>query len=79
MKRKDLSSEDRTFLELIAKNVWQARREGVVVGTLYTLGVLGCGYLAVFQIGISEPLSFVCYLGILAIWFDAYRRVFKRP
>jgi len=79
MKRKDLTSEDRTFLELIAKNVWQARREGTVVGTLYTLGVLGCIYLAVFQIGITEPLSIICYLGILAIWFDAYRRVFRKP
>ena len=79
MKRKDLSSEEKTFLELIARNVWQARREGAIVGCLYTLGILGCFYLAVFQIGLTEPLSIVCYGGILAILFDAYRRVFKRP
>ena len=28
MKRTDLNSEERTFLELIAMNVWQARRQG---------------------------------------------------
>ncbi len=79
LKQSDLDAEERTFLELITQNVWQARREGVVVGRLYTVGVLVCVYLAVVRIGIYEPLSLLPYGAILAIWFDAWRRVFKKP
>ncbi len=78
MKRKDLSSEEKTFLELIARNVWQARREGAIVGCLYTLGIVGFSYL-IFQTGYLNPLSVFWYSGIAVICFDSYRRVFKKP
>lgn len=29
--------EDQLFLELIAKNVWKARREGAIFGVVYTV------------------------------------------
>ncbi len=75
---KDLSSEEKTFLELIARNVWQARREGAIVGCLYTLGIVGLSYLVV-QTGPFDPLSVLWYSGIGVICFDAQRRVFKKP
>ena len=78
MNRKDLSSEERTFLELIARNVWEARREGAVVGSLYTLGIVGLSYLVV-QTGPFDPLSVLWYSGIAVICFDAQRRIFKKP
>ena len=78
MKRKNLSSEVKTFLELIGRNVWQARREGAIVGCLYTLGIVGLSYLVV-QTGYLNPLSVLWFSGIAVICFDAYRRVFKQP
>ena len=78
MKRKELSSEERTFLELIGRNVWQARREGAIVGCLYTLGIVGLSYLVV-QTGPFDPLSVLWYSGIAVICFDAHRRIFKTP
>ncbi len=78
MNRKDLSSEEKTFLELIARNVWQARREGAIVGCLYTLGIVGLSYLVV-QTGYLNPLSVLWYSGIAVIGFDAQRRIFKKP
>ena len=78
MKRKDLSNEEKTFLELIARNVWQAWREGAFVGCVYTLGIAGLSYL-VIQTGPFDPLSVLWYSGIGAICFDAQRRVFKKP
>ncbi len=40
MKRTDLNSDERTFLELIAMNVWQARRQGTIIGAAYVLGIV---------------------------------------
>ncbi len=41
MKRTDLNSEERTFLELIAMNVWQARRQGAIAGAAYVKSLVG--------------------------------------
>ena len=78
MKRKDLSNEEKSFLELIARNLWQARREGAIVGCLYTVGIVGLTYLVV-QTGPFDPLSVLWYSGMLVICFDAQKRVFKKP
>ena len=78
MKHKELSNEEKTFLELIAKNVWQARREGAIVGCLYTLGIVGLSYL-ILQTGYFNPLSVLWYSGIVVIVYDAQRRIFKKP
>jgi len=37
MKQSDLDQEEKVFLQLIARNVWKARREGAIVGCLYTV------------------------------------------
>ncbi len=78
MKQSDIDDEERTFLELIGHNVWQARREGAIVGCLYTLGIVGLSYL-VGQTGPFDPLSVLWYSGILVIVYDAQRRIFKKP
>ena len=78
MKKKEVSSEEKTFLELIARNVWQARREGAIVGCLYTLGIVGLSSL-VAQTNPFDPLSVLWYSGILVIGFDCWRRVFRKP
>ncbi len=74
----DLSNEEKTFLELIARNLWHARREGAIVGCLYTLGIVGLSYLVV-QTGPFDRLSVLWYSGILVICFDAQRRISKDP
>ena len=43
MKRTDLNSEERTFLELIAMNVWQARRQGATIGRCLCLRAWASG------------------------------------
>ncbi len=78
MNRKDLTNEEKSFLELIARNVWQARREGAIVGCLYTLGIVGLSYRVV-QTGYLNSLSVLWYSGILVIVYDAQRRIFKKP
>ena len=75
---KELSIEEKTFLELTARNVWHARREGAIVGCLYTLGIVGLSYLVV-QTGPFDRLSVLWYSGIAVICFDAQRRIFKKP
>ncbi len=40
MKREDLDDEERTFLDLIAQKVWQARRLGAVMLTARNQGFL---------------------------------------
>ena len=79
MKESELSNDEKNFLRLLARNIWIARREGAIVGCLYTLGVGLLVYLAIVELGPSNPISAICYVGILAIAYDAYQRVFKQP
>ena len=46
----DLPNENRAFLEPLAMNVWQTRREGALIGCLYTLCVIGMIYVAFFRV-----------------------------
>ncbi len=63
MKRTDLNSEERTFLELIAMNVWQARRQGAIAGAAYVLGVELLLYL-IMDVGVLDPMSSFLYAGV---------------
>jgi len=75
MKRTDLNSEERTFLELIAMNVWQARRQGATVGAAYVLGVGLLLYL-IMDLGPLDPMSSFLYAGIAVMTFLLWQRVF---
>jgi len=79
MKENELSNDEKNFLRLLARNIWIARVERAIVGCLYTLGIGLLLYLAVFELGPGNPVSAICYVGILAIGYDAYHRVFKQP
>ena len=80
MNRDDLPDEDRAFLDALARKIWQARREGALVGCLYTLCVVGMLYVALFEYGPTHPVSALCYgggggcagVGIQAFWVDAW-------
>ena len=73
MKRTDLNSEERTFLELIAMNVWQARRQGAIVGAAYVLGVGLLLYL-IMDVGPLDPVSSFLYAGIAVMTFLLWQR-----
>ena len=78
MKRTDLNSEERTFLELIAMNVWQARRQGVIIGAAY---VLGFGFLAylIMNVGVLDPMSSFLYAGIAVMTYLLWQWVIRKP
>jgi len=78
MKRTDLNSEERTFLELIAMNVWQARRQGAVIGAGYVLGVGLLPYL-IMDVGPLDPMSSFLYAGIAVMTFLLWQRVIRKP
>ena len=78
MKRKDLNSEERTFLELITVNVWQARRQGATVGVAYVLGVGLLLYL-INDVGPLDPMSSFLYAGIAVMTYLLWQRVFRKP
>ena len=71
--------EEKLFLELIAKNVWKARREGAIVGVIYC-GLIGALLSAAFaELEPFSALSAVIYAACIALLFDFWRRVFKKP
>ena len=78
MKRTDLDSEERTFLELITMNVWQARRQGAIIGASYVLGV-GLLLYFILDVGPLDPMSSFLYPGIAVMTFLLWQRVFRKP
>jgi len=78
MKRTDLNSEERTFLELIAMNVWQARRQGAIIGAAYVLG-LGFLLYLIMNVGVLDPMSSFLYAGIAVMTFLLWQRVLRKP
>ena len=78
MKRTDLNSEERTFLELIAMNVWQARRQGAFAGAAYVLGVGLLLYL-IMNVGVLDPMSSFLYAGIAVMTFLFWQRIVRKP
>ena len=56
-------SKERTFLELIAMNVWQARRQGAIIGAAYVL-VVGFLLYLIMDVGPLDPMSLFLYAGI---------------
>ncbi len=78
MKRTDLNSEERTFLELITVNVWQARRQGAIIGAAYVLGIGLLLYL-IMNVGVLDPMSSFLYAGIAVMTYLLWQRVFRKP
>ena len=71
-------SEERTFLELIAMNVWQARRQGAIIGAAYVLGVGLLLYL-IMDVGPVDPMSSFLYAGIAVMTLLLWQRVIRKP
>jgi len=69
---------ERTFLELIAMNVWQARRQGAIIGAAYVLGVGLLLYL-IMDVGVLDPMSSFLYAGIAVMTFWLWQRVIRKP
>ena len=78
MKRTDLNSEERTFLELIAVNVWQARRQGALIGAAYVLGFGLLAYL-IMDVGPLDPMASFLYAGVAVMTYLLWQRVFRKP
>jgi hypothetical protein len=79
MNRNDLPDEDRAFLDSLARKVWQARREGPLIGCLYTFCMVGMLYVALFHLGPTHAVSALCYGGMIVVLVEAYRKFFRAP
>jgi len=71
--------EEKLFLELIARNVWKARREGAIVGVIYCglSGVLL--WVALVELDPFSTVSVTIYAACVVLLFDFWRRVFRKP
>ncbi len=72
-----LQDEEREFLERLAAHVRRARREGAVVGSLYTLGVLACAASAWWLRHDAAAIFPMAIGGALVM--DAWRRFGRFP
>ena len=69
--------EEKLFLELIAKNIWRARREGAILGVIYSVVVSALLWVAVATLGLFTPISGVIYAGCVTLLIDFWRRAFR--
>ncbi len=69
--------EEKLFLELIAKNVWRARREGAILGVVYTVLIVALFLMAAASPTMGTPMLF--YAACLVLLFDFWRRIFRKP
>lgn len=71
-------NEESEFLERLANRVWNARREGVVIGVAYTVFV-GFFLYAAFSGNPLRFLAIVCYMMVitatLIIWLKVFQRI----
>ena len=65
MKESEISNDEKNFLRLMAKNIWIARGERAVAGSLYTLSMVLLGYVAITELRWTDPMSMLCCSGIL--------------
>ncbi len=70
--------EEQLFLELLAKNVWKAQREGAIVGVIYC-ALTGVLLWATVSLGSLSGISAAIYAACVVLLFDFWRRVFKKP
>ncbi len=71
--------QEKLMLELVGKHVWKARREGAVVGALYSLLVVFLLWVALAELGPLTGVSAALYATCAVLVFDFWRRVFKKP
>ena len=74
----DNDKQEKLFLELIAKNVWKARREGAILGVVYCV-LIGALLWAAVSRGPLSGISAAVYAACAVLLFDFWRRVFKKP
>jgi hypothetical protein len=70
--------EEQLFLELLAENVWKARREGAILGVVYTVLIVALLW-ATASLGSLSGISAAIYAACMVLLFDFWRRVFKKP
>ncbi len=71
--------EEKLFLELIAKNVWKARREGAILGVVYAVLITALFIMAPATPGPTMGFPMLFYAACMVLLFDFWRRVFKKP
>ena len=69
----------RDFLDSLAMRIWEARREGALIGCLCTLSVIWPLYVAFLQYGQTHPVSALCYGGVAVVLAEAYVRLVLGP
>lgn len=71
------SDEEQAFLIRLATKICQARREGALIGSLYTLCAISMLYVAFAKLGPMHAVSALCYGGVVVLGVDAWRRLFS--
>jgi len=70
--------EEKLFLERLTLKIWEARREGSLIGAAYVLGVGLLLYL-IADVGPLDPMSSFLYAGIAVMTFLLWQRVLRKP
>jgi len=70
--------QEKLMLELVAKHVWKARREGAILGVVYGLLIAVLTWVAVTVLGPITAGSAAIYAACVVLLFDIWRRVFKK-
>lgn len=73
------TEEELAFLDRLTASVGKARREGALIGSLYTFLALSMLYVAFAKLGPTHAVSALCYGGVVVLAVDGYRRVIRRP
>ncbi len=72
------SDEKKLILDLLAHHVWKARREGILIGVVYTLSVSFLLYAA-FSGDPLRLLAIVCYMTVIPatviVWLKFIKRI----
>ncbi len=72
------SDEKKLILDLLANQVWTARREGILVGTVYAFSVSFLLYAA-FSGDPYRLLAVICYMTLVTVtaivWLKFFRKV----
>ncbi len=68
--------QKKLILDLLAHHVWEARREGILVGVVYVLSVGFLPYVA-FSGDPSGLLALICYLTTIAVTVIVWLKFIK--
>ena len=71
------SDEKKLILDLLANQVWTARREGILVGTVYAFSVSFLLYAA-FSGDPYRLLAVICYMTLITVTAIVWLKFFKK-